>query len=548
MGLRASIPPRRAAVVLFVVLTALSLTINRALAQVSAADSADAGAWLQPPPRDAPAAPPRATHVPRVLLIGDSVMDQQGSAAAFELRQAGVDAKAIGLWGSGLLTVDQYEDGVTRPSGLWLARARREIARFDPDVVGVYLNHNYWPPYPRGEDGKPITDLWSPGGQRMIAQQVRALITILRARGAHVFFVSPIPAGIVRNPDPDVWNPIWHGYLRVLRALNVPIADTATPLEGADGLRVETKPACDGTPQRVRPPNDLHLTRFGAGLAGTGLADFAATLVHANLGDNAAPGERAAALVPTRDRRGYWLIGCDGSVYHFGTAPALEGVRTELAGRGGVVGAVATPAGTGLWLVAADGTIARSGAAAALAFSEPPDARITAVTSVPGHAGLWATTASGQVVTAGAAPRLGGGTHGAGVVGIAATPDGRGYWLTTADGRVSAAGDAPAVAPPVRDSAPVIGIAASPDGRGYWLATADGRVVTAGDAPVRGSAAYTPPRPPYDVVNAPPGPAAGIVAAPNEHAGYWVFDTTGRVVGRGAPHLGGDNNLALFTQ
>src|SRR5262249_36187241 len=153
-------------------------------------------------------------------------------------------------------------------------------------------------------------------------------------------------------------------------ALKVPSADSAKPLEGADGLRVETKPACDGRQQRVRPPNDLHLTRFGAGRAGTRLAEFAAALVHVNLRNNAAPGDRAAALVPTRDGRGYWLVGCDGSVYHFGTAPALEGERTTLAGHGGVIGAVATPAETGLWLVAADGTIAADGAAPALAFSE----------------------------------------------------------------------------------------------------------------------------------------------------------------------------------
>jgi hypothetical protein len=74
----------------------------------------------------------------------------------------------------------------------------------------------------------------------------------------------------------------------------------------------------------------------------------------------------------------------------------------------------------------------------------------------------------------------------------------------------------------------VVGIAASPGGRGYWLTMADGQVVRAGDAPDRGSAAYIPPRPPYDVVNT---------------------DSTGRVAARGAArHLGGDNNLALFTQ
>jgi hypothetical protein len=539
MGLRASIPPRRAAVVLLVVSSAVSLTISRALAQASAAvSSADEGAALESFPDAA-----------RVLLMGDSVMDQQGSAAAFLLRQAGVDARAIGIWGSGLLTVDQYDEGVTKPAGMWLARAKREIARFDPDVVGVYLNHNYWPPYPRGEDGRPITDLWSPAGQRMITQQVRALISILRARGADVFFVSPIPAGTVRNPDPDVWNPIWHGYLPVLRALHVPVADSARPLESAAGLRAETKPACDGTEQRVRPSNDLHLTRFGAGRAGTRLAEYVAALVHANLRDNAAPGDRAAALVPTGDGHGYWLVGCDGSVYHFGTATTVDGARASLAGHGGVVGAVATPAGAGLWIVAADGTIASTGDAPALTFNRRPRSPITGVTGVRSHAGLWATTAVGRVFTAGDAPLPRSTAHEAGVVGIAATPDGRGYWLATADGHVFASGDAHSVAWRKHGVAPVVGIALAPNGRGWWLATADGHVDAAGAAPDRGDAAWIPPPPPYTVVNAAPGPAAGIVAAPGERAGYWVFDTTGRVVARGAAlRLGGDNNLALFTQ
>jgi len=545
MGLRASVPPRRAAVVLLVVVTSLSLTINRALAQAAAIAAGEESSSLESVPSPTQDAPP----VARVLLMGDSVMDQQGSAAAFLLRQAGVDAQAIGLWGSGLLTADQYHDGVTQRSGFWLARAQRQIASFDPDVVGVYLNHNYWPPYPRDEHGRPITDLWSDAGQRMIAQQARALITILRARGAQVFFVSPIPAGFIRDPDPDAWNPIWHGYRPVLRALHVPIADTATPLEGADGLRVETKPACDGSEKRVRPPNDLHLTRFGAGRAGTDLAGFAATLVHANLRANAAPGDRAAAFVPRRDGSGYWLVGCDGSVYHFGTAPALAGARSVLAGHGGVVGAVAAPTGTGLWLVAADGTIASVGDAPALAFSAALDAPVAAVTGIPHHAGLWATTTAGRVIGAGDAPGLGAVGHLAGVVGIAATPDGRGCWLATADGQVAAVGDAPAIVSPDRGGAPVVGIAASPDGRGYWLATVDGRVDTVGDAPDRGNAVFVPPPPPYDVVNAAPGPAAGIVALPGRDDGYWVFGTTGRVVALGAaPALGGDNNLALFTQ
>ena len=93
------------------------------------------------------------------------------------------------------------------------------------------MNHNYWPPFPRDAAGRPITDLSSPSGQRMIGQQARALVTILRARGAKVFFISPVPAGAGTDPDPGDWNPIWHGYLTVLHAMHVAIAETAGPLE-----------------------------------------------------------------------------------------------------------------------------------------------------------------------------------------------------------------------------------------------------------------------------------------------------------------------------
>ena len=106
----------------------------------------------------------------RVLLIGDSILDQEGSAAAFLLRQSGVDAKAIGVWGSGLIGIDQYDYGKTKLSGYWLRRAKKEVAAFDPDAIGVHLNYAYWPPYPHDAAGHRITDLWSASGQKMIAQ------------------------------------------------------------------------------------------------------------------------------------------------------------------------------------------------------------------------------------------------------------------------------------------------------------------------------------------------------------------------------------------
>ena len=495
-------------------------------------------------PAHAPA--PRA----RVLLIGDSILDQEGSAAAFLLRQSGVDAKAIGVWGSGLIGIDQYDYGKTKLSGYWLHRAKTEVAAFDPDVVGVHMNFAYWPPYPHDAAGNRINDLWSPSGQTMIAQQARALITILRARHAQVFFITPAPVATTGDAALGASNPIWHGYLPVLRAMHVMTADTARPLEKGNGLRAETETSCKGKPQRVRPPDDVHLTRFGAGLAGSALAGFVAGVVHANLRGNAAPGDAVAALVPTRSGRGYWLVGCDGSVFHFGDALPLAGARVEMAHHGGAAAAVAASTGTGFWVVASDGTIASVGGARPLTITARPRGPIVAAAALPDGRGLWTVTAAGVVSTAGGAHAYRGDRVDGSIVGIAATADGQGYRLANRDGDVFAFGDARRYGSArVSLATMIVGLAATPDGRGYWLVGSDGSVIARGDAHVHGNGTWHRPAGSRGVDIAPPGPTLGIVAASGEEQGYWIFGTTGRVVGRGAaPEYGGDNNLALATQ
>ncbi len=233
----------------------------------------------------------RATPAPRVLLLGDSVMDQQGGAAAFALRQAGVDAKRIAYWGSGLLTIDQYDYGHTTGSGFWLSRARDLIDTIQPDVVAVYLNHNYWPPHPHNAHGNVIDDLWSAAGQAMIHTQAETFIGILRSRGARVYFVRPVPMATSGPSDPRAINAIWAGYVPVLQALHVGVIDSSFPLASPTGNRVETKPDCHGDAALVRPPGDIHLTRLGAGLAGSALAAAIARTIGFDLHGNGAPGQ-----------------------------------------------------------------------------------------------------------------------------------------------------------------------------------------------------------------------------------------------------------------
>ena len=93
---------------------------------------------------------------PRVLLIGDSILDQEGGAAAFLLRQQGISAAKVAVWGSGLLTRDQYDMGHTILIGStppnpvdWLTKARALVAQYHPELVVVAMNHNHESPYPR---------------------------------------------------------------------------------------------------------------------------------------------------------------------------------------------------------------------------------------------------------------------------------------------------------------------------------------------------------------------------------------------------------------
>jgi len=499
------------------------------------------------------AQPAVATRKPRVLFMGDSVMDQQGNHAAFALRQAGVDAKVVGFWGSSLLTRDQYDFGKTAANGLWLTRASQEIASFNPEVVAVYLNHNYWPPYPRDAAGNEIK-LSSPAGQAMLRTQATALITRLRARGARVFFVSPIPAGSVSNPDPAVWSAIWRGYLPALQQMHVPVIDSSAKLRGPNGLRVETKRSCTGAQERIRPPGDLHLVRYGAGLAGTDLAKYIAQLVGRSLDGNAAPGDHTAALVPTPDAHGYWLVGCEGSIYHFGTAAHLSGARAAIAGHHGVAAAAATPDGKGLWLVTGDGTIAAVGDAAPMRFRTKAASTITGASATADGKGLVATTNTGVVLTAGTGigrGDLSGRRLNGAIVDIELTRGGKGYWLVGSDGGIFSFGNARfhGSMGGVKLNGRIVAMAATSDNQGYWQVGADGGIFSFGDAKYLGNARWVTPGYPMSLFKVAPGPAIDVVAAPTSRQGYWVVGDTGRVTNSGTAvgHAGTDG-MALLTQ
>jgi hypothetical protein len=499
-----------------------------------------------------------AQPAPRVLLIGDSIMDQEGNHAAVALRELGIDARVSAVWGSGLLTRAQYDFGHTIPEPTtpddlhWVTRARGLVAFFDPDLVVVSMNHNFWPPYPRDASGRVIESVDTPAGQEMVRTQVTALLDAVRSQGADVMFVAPVPGA--GEADPLVANPIWRAYSSVLAAQQIPVADITPALIDPEGRRTETKVSCLGSEERVRPEDDVHLTRFGAGRAGTLLAHAVAAHLDRDLGSQVAPGDHTVALVPTATGEGYWIVGCDGGVYGFGDAPALAPV-SRAASAPPIVGA-ARARRDGLWLVAADGSVLPLGGVDALQLRPRPAEPIVAVAGTADGRGIVAVTATGTVHVAGSARAFGARvpSGSAPVVDVAVRPQGDGYWIARADGTVLGVGDARVLGSDAVLTSPydvITGIASSPSGNGYWLAHGAGTVTGYGDAAVTGDAVRNLDSMPPDVAavyaSMPYPPVVAIVAQPSGD-GQWIVQDNGKVTAvGGALDAGGTGFLALFT-
>jgi hypothetical protein len=132
------------------------------------------------------------------------------------------------------------------------------------------------------------------------------------------------------------------------------------------------------------------------------------------------------------DELGYWLVGEDGGVFAFGSAPFLGSMGgTPLSAR--IVGIV--PAGRGYYLVGEDGgvfTFGESrfyGSLGDRALNGP----ITALTR--STRGYWLVAADGGVFTFGDAPFRGSlGATGSPSPVVGLLPDAGGYWLVRDDG------------------------------------------------------------------------------------------------------------------
>jgi subtilase family serine protease len=244
------------------------------------------------------------------------------------------------------------------------------------------------------------------------------------------------------------------------------------------------------------------------------------------------------APAPPPVTQGYDLVGADGGIFTFGTAPYFG----SMGGRhldAPVVGMATDVSTGGYWMAASDGGV--------FAFNAPfygsmggtrLDAPIVGMASDNVTGGYWLVASDGGVFAFNAPfyGSMGGTRLDAPIVGMAVMPFGTGYWLVAKDGGVFAFGNAPfdgsMGGTPLHR--PVVGMAADPATGGYWLVASDGGIF-AFDAPFDGSMGGT----------ALDAPIVGM-AATRDQGGYWLVGSDGGIFSFGdAQFLGSEGGTRL---
>ena len=185
----------------------------------------------------------------RVLLVGDSVMNQTGAALTNILRDD--DVRNEGVNGSGLLTPDYLD---------WPEQLRGLLERYDPDVVVFLFVGNF--DLGTGEtfttpDGHEITDRTDPRFFRSWQAQAQ-LMTERAAEDADVVWVNPPP---MQEPEAQaVVDGLREGYEEVADETGAGLIDAYDVLATDNGGFLAESD--DGTP--LRNADGVHLANEGA--------------------------------------------------------------------------------------------------------------------------------------------------------------------------------------------------------------------------------------------------------------------------------------------
>ena len=275
------------------------------------------------------------------------------------------------------------------------------------------------------------------------------------------------------------------------------------------GLNNGKLASCSGTPVAPPPPSSPPPTTpvtppsgtHGYWLVGSdgGIFSFGTAPFHGSTG-NLQLQRPVVGLSPTANEAGYWLVATDGGVFSFGNANfygSIPGLGLSPAGSPNpkrlnqpVVGIVPSADQKGYFMVAADGGVFTFGDAkfegSCPGIGGCAGAAVAVMPDGTGN-GYWIVTATGHVYSFGDAIYHGGpGPLGAPVTSAVRAADGGGYWILLSNGTVYPYGDAAKLGAPTGSTGganPATAIFTTSDGRGYWVAAANGAVYPFGDAP-----------------------------------------------------------------
>ncbi|HWD24373.1 MAG TPA: kelch repeat-containing protein, partial [Acidimicrobiales bacterium] len=245
--------------------------------------------------------------------------------------------------------------------------------------------------------------------------------------------------------------------------------------------------------------------------------------------------QRLTIVVESTPAPRYLVALKSGTVYSYGTAPAIASQVAVNAKNRPVVGIATSPTGTGYYLATALGNVYNEGgatfygSAAKVKLSAP----ISGIAVTPDGGGYWLVAKDGTVYPFGDAASYSGlkvNVKNRPIVAITASPDGKGYYLTSALGNVFNYGDALFYGSEARQrlTAAVTSLKLTPSGLGYVLTDAKGEIFIHGDASAFGSKAGI--RIPHPVVD---------VGLSLDAAGYYIVTSGGNVYNDGdAPFLG----------
>jgi hypothetical protein len=191
--------------------------------------------------------------VDRVMLIGDSIMDQSSCAIAGSLAGLGVETSRNAIGGTGLLG----------GPGDWVVSTEQLLTAEHPDVVLAIFVGNYLSQATDASGRRIVID--TPEFFAAWQQRAEALSKVVRESGAKLYWVSPPPIAL---PPLSHAQRLFEGY-RTIGGDH--FLDAGASLASDDGKEVTATITC-GRRRTVRTVDGTHLTADGARIYGQTIA------------------------------------------------------------------------------------------------------------------------------------------------------------------------------------------------------------------------------------------------------------------------------------